>query len=440
MALIGSNTGAIALMSTTRVVYSAPNAFLNRNIFNFAFDKDSSGNSLALGDIIRLAKNNSGSGPNKRNFTLLGDPALRLTYPWHGSVVTDSINNHSVNEEIDSLKALSVITVSGHIENNSGKLIDSFNGIVSPLIFDKESRISTLANDGGSSVEFPVRHNILFSGNTRAINGKFSFTFIVPRDIDYSAGFGKVSYYATDELHDMNGEFSRIIVGGFSQAVVNDITGPDIRLFMNDTLFRNGGITNSTPKLLSVIEDLGGINTTGSGIGHDIIAYLDNDQNNSFVLNSYFENDFDNYRKGSLLYGLPSLSEGAHTLTLKAWDNFNNSSTSSLDFVVGNDGKFVINNLFNYPNPFFNETRIQAEHNRPDEELSITINIYNLSGKAIKVIRTTVTTSGLTLPSIIWECNDDRGGKVGRGLYPYKVIIVTAGGETSSATGRMIIL
>jgi hypothetical protein len=427
-------------MSTTRVVYSAPNAFLNRNIFNYAFDRDSSGNPLALGDIIRLAKNSSGSGPNKRNFTLLGDPALKLSYPWHGNVVTDSVNSVAVTEEIDSLKALSVITVSGHIENYEGKLIDTFNGIVSPLVFDKETTISTLANDGGSSIEFPVRHNILFSGNTRAKDGKFSFTFIVPRDIDYSAGFGKVSYYATDELNDMNGEFSRVIVGGFSQAVINDITGPDIRLFMNDTLFRNGGMTNSTPKLLAIIEDQGGINTTGSGIGHDIIAYLDNDQNNSFVLNSYFENDFDNYRKGSLVYDLSNLSEEAHTLTLKAWDNFNNSSVSTIDFIVENDGKFVISNLINYPNPFFSETRIQAEHNRPDKELTVNINIYNLSGKMIKVIRTTVITSGFTLPPILWDGCSDGGSRVGRGLYPYRITIVTPEGETASSSGRMIIL
>jgi len=440
LALTGITTGAIALMSTTRVVYSAPNAFLNRNIFNFAFDRDSSGSALAFGDIIRLAKNNSGSGPNKRNFTLLGDPALKLSYPWHGNVVTDSINSVPVTDDIDSLKALSVITVSGHIENYSGQLVDSFNGIVSPLVFDKESMIKTLANDGGSSVEFPVRHNILFSGNTLAKNGRFSFTFIVPRDIDYSTGYGKVSYYATDKLQDMNGEFSRVIVGGFSQAGITDNTGPEISLFMNDTLFRNGGMTNSTPKLLAIIEDPGGINTTGSGIGHDIIAYLDNDRNNSFVLNSYFENDFDNYRKGSLLYDLPGLSEGKHTLTLKAWDNFNNSSTGTIDFFVENDGKFVISNLINYPNPFFNETRIQAEHNRPDKELTININIYNLSGKMIKVIRTTVITSGFTLPPVIWDGRDNGGSRVGRGLYPYRITIVTPEGETVSSSGRMIIL
>jgi hypothetical protein len=440
LALVGRKTGAIALMSTTRVVYSAPNAFLNRNIFNFAFDRDSAGSALAFGDIIRLAKNNSGTGPNKRNFTLLGDPALKLSYPWHGNIITDSVNNVSVTNEIDTLKALSVITISGHIEDNHERFMTSFNGTVSPVVFDKETKIRTLANDGGSSVEFPVRNNILFAGKTSAKNGRFSFTFIVPRDIDYSTGFGKVSYYASENSEDMQGQFKDIIVGSFSQAVIYDMEGPDIELYMNDTLFRSGGMTNSSPKLLALIEDRGGINTTGAGIGHDLTAYLDNDQNNSFVLNKYFENDFDNYMKGRLMYDLPGLSEGTHSITLKAWDNFNNSSMETILFVVETDGKLIINNLINYPNPFFNDTRILAEHNRPDTELEVTINIYSMNGRAIKVVHTRVQSSGFSLPPVIWDGKDDGGNRVARGLYPYSVIITTPEGETATASGRMIIL
>jgi hypothetical protein len=440
MALIGTKAGAIALMSTTRVVYSAPNHFLNMNIFNFAFDRDSSGRALTFGEIIRLAKNNSGNGPNKRNFTLLGDPALRLSYPWHGKVITDSVNNIAVTEKIDSLKALSIITVSGHVEDVKGSVMGNFNGVVSPIVFDKETKIRTLANDGGSSVDFPVRNNILFSGKTRAKDGRFSFTFIVPRDIDYATGSGKFSYYASENNEDMQGQFEDIIVGGFSQAVINDTEGPDIKLFMNDTLFKNGGMTNSNPKLLAIIQDRGGINTTGAGIGHDLTAYLDNNQNSSFVLNEYFENDFDNYMKGKLVYDLSGMTDGNHSLTLKAWDNFNNSSMETILFVVETDGRFIIRNLMNYPNPFFNETTIGVEHNRPDNVLSVVINIYNLSGRVIKVIRTRVESSGFSLPPIVWDGKDDGGNKVGKGLYPYSVNISTPDGETTSASGRMIIL
>ncbi len=167
-------------MSTTRLVYSAPNYTLNRNIFDCAFDIDEEGNPLSLGDIIRIAKNRTGDGPNKRNFTLLGDPALKLAFPWHGNIVTDSVNSVSVSEGTDTLKALSMITIAGHLEDQKGAMMNTFNGVVSPVVFDKANKIKTLANDGGEIMEFDLRNNIIFSGKTMASDGRFRFTFIVP--------------------------------------------------------------------------------------------------------------------------------------------------------------------------------------------------------------------------------------------------------------------
>lgn len=442
MVLLNKDGGAIALMSTTRVVYSAPNFFLNRNIFNYAFSRDEDGNALALGDIIRVAKNKSGSGPNKRNFTLLGDPALTLAYPWHGKIVTDSVNNVSVTENTDSLKALSVITISGHIEDKNGVLMNSFNGVVSPQVYDKESKIKTLANDGGQTLEFNLRNSIIFSGKTRAGNGKFTFTFIVPRDINYTFGNGKISYYAYEDNFDMNGSFNNIIVGGFSSTAVFDTSGPVISLFLNDTLFRNGGITDKNPRLLAIIEDKGGINTSGSGIGHDITGFLDKEATRSIVLNNYYTNDFDNYSRGTISYNLTDLSIGSHSITVKAWDNFNNSSEETISFLVESEDKFILKNLINYPNPFFSETSISGEHNRPDTELEVTISIFNLSGRIIKVIKKRVPSTGYSIPPVTWDGNDDSGRRVGKGIYPYSVTIkVSEGtGETARASGRMIIL
>jgi hypothetical protein len=440
LSLLGTKAGAIALMSTTRVVYSAPNAFLNRNIFNTAFKPDSADKSLTLGDIIKIAKNKSGSGPNKRNFTLLGDPALRLAYPWHGMVITDSVNNLTEGIECDTLKALSLVTVSGHIEDMNGKIINDFNGIVTPVVYDKASTVRTLANDGGSSVDFNIRNNILFTGKTRAVNGNFSFRFIVPRDINYTPGYGKISYYATSENDDMQGYSGDIVVGGFASNTLKDTKGPDIRLYLNDTLFRNGGITTSNPRLIATIQDAGGINTTGSGIGHDITAFIDNNSNNSFVLNEYFENDFDNYSRGRLSYDLSSLPEGRHSLTLKAWDNFNNSSMQSLTFIVNKDGSFVIGNLINYPNPFSNETTFEAQHNRPDTELEVTIRIYNINGQLIKSKHDKYYSDGFVVIPYIWDGRDDKGARAGQGVYPYVVTFRTPDGETATASGRLIIL
>jgi hypothetical protein len=440
MILLNKNGGGIALMSTTRLVYSAPNYDLNKNIFSCAFNLDEAGNPLCLGDIIKIAKNKSGSGPNKRNFTLLGDPALYLAYPYHGKVVTDSIDNVSVYDQIDTLKALTLVNVAGHIADRTGNLLGTFNGVVSPVVYDKARKIRTLANDGGPNMTFNLMNNILFSGKTVVKDGRFRYTFIVPRDIDYSFGSGKISYYANDDTADMNGSFTDIIVGGFSRNTSADNTGPDIKLYMNDTLFKNGGITDSNPTLLAIIKDSDGINTSGSGIGHDLTGYLDNDPDNYFVMNSYFENDFNNYMEGRLKYNFSGLTQGSHSLTLKAWDNYNNSSEKTILFQVVTGERFLLKNLLNYPNPFFRETNISLEHNRPDNELNVTIKIFSMDGRIIKIIKTSVMAAGYILPPVIWDGNDEGGKRTGKGMYPYTVTITTGTGETARAAGRMIIL
>jgi hypothetical protein len=263
---------------------------------------------------------------------LLGDPAIRLSYPWHGKVVTDSVNNIPVNEPLDTLKALSRITITGHIEDLHGTMLTGFNGMVSPVVYDKPSEVETLANDGGQKMKFSLQNNMIFSGRTNATDGKFSFTFIVPRDIDYTYGNAKISYYASDQKTDMNGVFNGLIAGGFSNNPEFDTTGPVISLYLNDTLFREGGITDGNPGLYAIVEDPGGINTAGKGLGHDLVCWLDNDRNNITILNNYFEHDSGSPVRGTVIYYFSGLSAGGHTLSLKAWDNFNNSSEVSVKF------------------------------------------------------------------------------------------------------------
>jgi hypothetical protein len=438
--LLSSDGGGIALMSTTRLVYAAPNFELNRNIFDFAFDRDAEGKALRLGDIIRLAKNSSANNSNRRNFLLLGDPALRLAYPWHGKVVTDSINNVSVNVVTDSLKALSMITVAGHIEDEAGRELNDFGGLVSPTVFGKSVSVQTLSNDGGEKNEFSMRNNVLFSGKTNSKNGRFRFSFIVPRDIDYNFGQGKISYYASGDEIDGTGYYDGIIVGGFDGKAESDSAGPEIKLFLNDTLFRDGGMTDQNPKLYAVIDDKDGLNTAGTGIGHDLTCWLDDDRDNTFVLNNYFENDFGSYRKGSVTFPFFGMVRGNHTITLKAWDNFNNSSEKTLAFFVEDKEAFILSNIINYPNPFTSETKISAGHNRPEEESEITIMIFDITGRIIRIIMSSSVPAGYQIAPVTWDGTDAYGKKVGRGVYIYRISARTKGGETATASGRMIFL
>jgi hypothetical protein len=440
MVLLNPDGGGIALMSTTRVVYSAPNYTLNRSIYDFAFRKAPDGLSMRLGDIIRQAKVSSGTGMNKRNFLLLGDPALRLAWPVNGTVVTDSINGVHVSMQTDTLKALSLITVSGHLEDAGGNLMEGFSGTLEPVVFDKPGHISTLANDGGSPMIFPVTGNVLFRGTTLVSNGMFRFSFMVPLDINYSYGYGAIKYYACDGTTDLNGSYSGITVGGFSDAAMDDTEGPLIRLFMNDTLFNEGGVTDTSPILLALISDRSGINATGTGIGHDIIAWLDDDNRNAVTLNNLFKADIGVHSSGSLIYPLLVTEKGEHTISLRAWDNLNNPSVATLRFVVESSGTFKLSDLLAFPNPLTNSTKFTAGHNRPGTEIEVTITVFSSDGHPVRVLREKSYSTGYALPDIPWDGCDHNGGRVARGLYLWRAEAVTADGEKTSATGRIIIL
>ncbi len=440
MTLLSPSGGAIALMSTTRVVFSAPNFILNRNIYNHAFTPDSAGEQPRLGDIIRLAKINSGPGTNKRNFSLLGDPALRLAYPSDGLAVTDSINSRHISLPADTLKALSEITISGHIRNRNGDKADNWSGIITTTVFDKPVAVTTLANDGGLTMDFEIMNSVIFSGKSTVTDGRFNVSFIVPRDIDYNYGNGKISYYASNETDHISGQYSQVKVGGFSRATANDTTGPIIRLFLNDTLFRNGSVAGSDPYLFALISDESGINTTGAGIGHDLTLWMNGNRNNSVVVNNYFEADVDNFRSGNIRYPLGNLDKGEYTVTLKAWDNYNNSSEAVLLFIVGDDVIFRVTDILNYPNPFTTGTTIVAGHNRPEENIVAEIEIFDLSGRKVRTLRSVTTGGGYAIEPVVWDRTAEDGSMVSSGTYIYRITLRTGSRETARGSGRMIIL
>jgi hypothetical protein len=413
---------------------------LNRNILDAAFHPDPEGKAPGFGDIIRIAKNMTGDGSNKRNFLLLGDPAVRLSYPWHGRVVTDSLTDAVTGLPVDTLRALSLVRIRGHIEDLTGNEVNDFNGTVMQTLYSKPSILTTLANDGGMKMDFSVSDNILFSGKSAALNGKFESEFLVPRDIDYSYGPGRISYYAYDGKSDMRGLYDSFVTGGFNNKPPGDMSGPQISLFMNDTLFTGGGITDGSPRLYAEIFDQGGINATGSGIGHDLVCWLDGDRENLFILNNYFTNDPGSYTNGTVTYQFEGLAGGKHTLTLKAWDNYNNSSEKSIEFLVRTEDALILRNLTNYPNPFRADTRITVQHNRPDENLEIRIEIFNLEGELVRIINTSEFSTGYQLSPVIWDGTSADGRKMGRGVYPYRLTVRSENNGTSTLSGRMIIL
>ena len=440
-AFLQNNGGMIALLTTSRLTFSGSNFTLNKYILQNLLKKIN-GEYPTLGDLNRISKVTAGSVSNNRNFVLLGDPALKLSYPEY-SVKTLSINGQNIQQFDDTLKALSKVTISGQVESN-GQIMNNFNGYVYPTVYDKAQVFSTIGNDNDSSpYNFELQKNIIYKGKTQVTNGTFSFTFIVPKDINYSIGSGRISYYAENGQIDANGYYDSILVGGSNNQAIADNDGPEIQLFMNDTLFQNGGLTDENPLFLAFLYDENGINTTGNGIGHDIVLTLDENTNQqALTLNNFYKSKTNSYQDGYIVYPLSNLAEGEHQVKLKAWDVLNNSNEATLSFVVANSEETIITSLMTFPNPFNDFTSFIFEHNQSGQNLNITIDIFNSYGKHVRSLQTKVVNSGYRVQSsdLKWSGTSQKGAKLSTGVYSYRVTLATDNGQKDSKSGKLVLL
>ncbi len=435
---LNENGGAISLFTTARATFGGSNLSLNKGFYKYAFEKVN-GEHYTMGDLIRLAKLESTSETNDKKFVLIGDPALKIAYPTY-YIETQYINQKSTSENPDTLKALSLINIAGRIIDENSNPVSDFEGTLSAIVFDKESEVTTLGQDPGSYERtFKLRKNVIYKGKANVKEGKFSFSFVVPKDIAYQYGIGKISYYAENGEVDASGYYEEIVVGGSSKTSMVDEIGPEIELYMNDTLFKPGSIANENPVLLARVFDETGINTVGNSIGHDIVAVLDNDEENPFILNDFYEAELDSYKKGSVNYPFFNISPGRHTLKFKVWDVYNNSSEAYLDFVVVDSESIVISDLINYPNPFSSETYFRFNHNHSGQQMQVEIEIFDLAGRRVAVMNGDMTSSGFYASSIPWDGTNATGARLEGGFYIYKAKITDENGQQAAAVEKLLI-
>ncbi len=439
--LLNENGGAIGLMTTVRLAFSGLNYILNNAFYDHALKPMINGKMPHVGDIYKLTKRQIGTNEQYRNFVVLGDPALRLSYPEQ-KVFTSTINSQIVNNlSSDTLKALSLILVSGYVGDKNGNKLTGFNGVVYPTVFDKEATVSTLANDPGSfAIPFILQKNIIYKGKSEVINGDFTFSFLVPKDITYNFGKGKFSYYAHNGVNDANGYYDKVVIGGSDTNAIADNQGPSINLYMNDKKFVSGGTTNENPKVYAEILDVSGINTIGTGIGHDVVAVLDENTKKPIILNDYYVSDLNTYQSGKIRYPLNELPEGNHTLSLKVWDVQNNSSSTLIDFVVASQADLALTHILNYPNPFTTNTKFFIEHNQCCVTLKVMIQIYTITGKVVKSINKTINNEGFRFDGIDWDGKDEFGDKLARGVYVYKVSVTDGAKKKADKIEKLVIL
>ena len=444
--------GAASMITTTREVFISVGQRFNESLIKIllAFNNEE----VTIAEALMKTKN---SFSDKQKFFIysFGDPAMRLAVPAPNVQIT-KMNDKDISQPLDTLKALSRVRFEGVVLDNSGNILPNFNGTLSTTVFDKSLDRKTLGNNSfGETLNFDTQDSKIFRGKSRVTNGAFQFDFIVPKDIKISFGGeidangntiskkGKISFYASDTLtfNEKSGYNIDITVGGIDENAPEDTVGPELKLFMNDESFIDGGNTNASPNLIAVLSDSSGINTSITAIDHDIIGILDGDALNPIVLNDFYETALDDFTKGKVTYRLRDLETGAHTLSIKAWDTYNNSSETTLNFVVMSDAVLNLENVLNYPNPFVNYTEFWFNHNKPNELLEVQVQVFTVAGKLIKTINQNIQTAGNLSRNIIWNGLDDFGNKIGKGVYVYKLRVkATATNLVSEKYEKLVIL
>lgn len=430
---LNHNGGAIALITAARVTYGGPNEKIMRSMYHHLFDVEG-GEYIAMGDIYVYAK--AHADVNTKRYLFIGDPALKLCYPKNEIEIT-SINDHDINV-VDTLRALDEVNIKGVVKDVFGNVMNDFNGTLHITVYDKENSFETFG-DQCRPINFKLTNSVIYSGKTAVVNGEFSADFTLPKDINYSYGYGNISLYANSDMTDAHGKFSDVIVGGYNTDAEPDTKNPEIKLFVDDEKFADGSVTNENPVLIAYLKDENGINTSGAGIGHDITATLTGATNKTYNLNQYYDAPQNSDEFGTLKYRFYNLNEGEHQLTFKAWDIYNNSTTATIRFNVVKGNVIMIENVLNYPNPMDDYTNFVFNHNQINNDINVQVRIYNVMGQLVKTIEENRDGESLRNNPIKWDGASDNGVNLPSGIYVYYITVTNSQNEVTSGYSKLII-
>ena len=438
--MLNPNGGAIASIGAVRTAYASPNLSLDKDFLKQAFNPE---NEYRLGKIYRAAKTARGQDSNKMVYILLGDPGLKLKVP-ELNIAVDSIvtlNSDGSVSKTDTLKALSKVKIYCHVEDESGNTLKQFNGIVNATLKDKEVKAFTKGNKNGiDPYTYYDRQSTLYTGSSIVTNGEFELQMIIPKDINYNIDFGRLSMYAYDESNgwDAMGADETLYIGGSAPDVTPDSVGPNLVVTTNGDNYKDGYKVNPNPMIYVDLSDASGINATGSSIGHNITLTIDDNTKNVISLNSYFKYNTASCTEGRVEYHIEeALSEGWHTIKIKAWDLQSNSSESTIRIYVNESLAPEIETLTVYPNPAKDKFTAYIKTNRPDEVQTVECSLTEVSGREIlRKEYKDKPTDGTW--NIEWDLNEN--GKIASGLYLLYIRIATEKSDFAEKTEKIMVI
>lgn len=445
-ALANSVGGAVGLFTTTRTVLQGYNAILNKEFMKVLLSPVNGGSAVAVGDAVRMAKCNvislgSDITDNKLQYVLLGDPALRLKLPEY-RIRVDKVNGADVGTPVQA-SAGGVFSVKGCVVTRDGAVADDFKGLLYATMFDCIDSVKTLDNSTDGSFEYAAYNKMLFSGNDSVKNGHFEISIPVPMDISYDNENGMLNFFAVDSarVRSAQGYFEEFTVGGTADGIENDGKGPEIKLYLNTPSFVDGDEVNSNPCLWVELYDENGINTVGSGVGHNITAVVDNNPVHTYNLNSLYTPAAGDYRRGTIMLPLNTLDAGEHTLMLRAWDLYNNSSVATITFVVEPNLLPDVMEFKIEGAPVMNgkTSEFVIVHNRPQSEIEVVIDLYTIQGQLVWRKEERVVCDGLEY-RCSWSGTADGDRPLSTGVYVARAYVVSDNGVAKPKRLKFVVV
>jgi hypothetical protein len=435
--LFAEKKGAIGLLTTGRPVFSSVNFALNTAFVESVFEKDN-GETRDLGEIFRLTKNNSLNGPFNRNFSLLGDPSLKLAIP-ELTTQSDPIWDVVLETETDTLRALQRIQIKGKIiDPLTGAMLPTSSGIYDIQITDKAQTITSLG-DESPPTEFLEEINVLFRGKGEVKDGEFISDVFIPKNIDSNIGTAKIRLFASLNQGDEAIGAIQIPIGGTASYTSNDKLGPDIALrFGQNQSDASGSFPFSNLPLTILLEDESGINISSQANGHDIELTI-NDQS-PIILNQFFKAKNNGFELGEINTLLADLKEGKNTITVSAWDNVGNSSEMTQEIEIKGSLRLKILEHGTYPNPTTESSKFRVEHNRPNETINLELKIYSIYGSEIFSLQRRYVEADFLLDGIEWNFFRSTTKYPVKGTYIYTLMLSSEKDNSSETKSGKIII
>ena len=433
--------GAIGVFAATRLVYSYENAEICEQFYTDLFSRDANGLYLTLGEAMFKTKQLR-FRDNDEKYLILGDPSLRLQFP-NDIVQFDSINMTAIDANLPDtslirMKALQTVSVAGTIRKGNGKEIDdSFNGTI--LVTVKDSDIELKVKDPVDNVTHTINEqgSILARSTFQVNNGRFTGSFIVPKDIGFTNKRGRMIgfAYASDDK-TAKGSTTSFTVGGIESVSEPDTIGPTIAVYLDNRTFQPGNLVRRNPLLIVDLFDNTAINATGAGIGHNIEAWFNTDRI-PVDLTEEYQADLSDARKGTAQKRIFTLKEGTNSVRVRAWDVWNNYSETETYFrLADNDSVLITEGLFVYPNPTNQEANIGFIHNQSLPTIA-EIRIFDLNGRLVKQDK--IEKQELHTWTYRWDCRDEYNAGVPVGVYHCVMNVKQTNGSGMVLHGKIIV-